>query len=622
MSPSKHSSGLTKNVDDDDAIEAQQLATLDSITQSDPGVAAAAAETPSAIANSQVQPTSDPADENRRVARSAGVVSLAVLGSRLLGLVREQVMAAYFGAGFLTDAFNIGFRIPNILRDLFAEGVLSVAFVKTFTDYLHGQGAAAAWRLANLVMTALTLIVGVLVIIGVVFAPQLVALMGHGFTPEKTALAVTLTRIMFPFLLMVALASVAMGVLNTKGHFAVPASASTLFNIGSIIGGLAFAYLLSGGAWAGVAAAGGRDAPPGPGGARAIIGMALGTLIGGVLQFLVQVPSLRRVGFRFHPAIDFRDEGVRRVMRLMAPAVVGTASVQINVLVNTFYASQISAGISWLNFAFRLMQFPIGLFGVAIGTATLPAISRLAAVKDIARFRSTLATSITLVFFLTIPSACGLIVLGRPIIALIYERGHFTTFDTRMVAAALAAYSLGLVGYAALKVLSPAFYALGDARTPMIVSLCSIALNIVTSYFLFHLFAANSSLARLIGADSDINYGHVGLALSTSFVALVNFIALLFLMRRKITRLDGRLIFASLWRVILASLLLSIVCYLSHRALAFYLSDGHFIAGMVKTFVPIALGGAAFLSVARLLRIPELSLALSTVTNRFQSHAG
>lgn len=549
--------------------------------------------------NEQEQPTSFV--EAHNVARSAGVVSLAVFGSRLLGLVREQVMAALFGAGFLTDAFTISFRIPNILRDLFAEGVLSVAFVKTFTDYLLHKGEAEAWRLTNLVLSTLAIIVSVLVLIGVIFAPQLVAVMAHGFSPEKIHLAVILTRIMFPFLLLVAMASVAMGILNAKGRFGIPASASTLFNVGSILGGLFFAYLLSGGSWSTSAS---RDLIPELAAQRAIIGMALGTLIGGVLQFLIQVPSLLKVGFRFRPMVNFRDPGVRQVIRLMAPAIIGTASVQINVLVNTFFASQINAGVSWLNFAFRLMQFPIGLFGVAIGTATLPAISRYASSGELDKFRTTLAESICLVFFLTLPSACGLIVLGHPIIALIYQHGHFTAFDTNMVSATLTAYSIGLVGYAALKVLSPAFYALNDARTPMVISLTSIGLNIIASYLLFHLFSHWSDTA------ADHHYGHVGLALSTSIVALLNFGVLLFLMRRRLQNIHGRRIFFSFWRITLAAAALSLVSFFSYRTIAALMPSANIFARLLATFVPIILGGGVFILSAFFLRIPELNVML------------
>ena len=590
----------------------------------DPGVEAAEAETPTGTSGELVAAETDtpPVEEKAQaaepqtkekpqsIARSAGIVSIAVMGSRVLGLVREQVFAKYFGAGFLYDAFLVGFRIPNILRDLFAEGALSAAFVKTFTDKIEKEkNEEAAWRLASMVMNALAIVLSVITILGILFSRQLVSLIAADFSPEKAALATTLTQIMFPFILMVALAAVAMGVLNTKGRFGIPASASTLFNVGSIIGGLALAYWLSGGGWT---IPTDLNAIPDSAAQWAIIGMAIGTLIGGSLQFLIQVPSLYRVGFRFRPIVSFRDAGVRQVMRLMGPAIIGTAAVQINVLINTFFASGIEGGVSWLSYSFRLMQFPIGVFGVAVGTATLPAISRFAARNDIPSFRSTLSSSISLVFLMTIPSACGLIVLGRPIIALIYQRGAFTATDTEMVALALSAYSVGLVGYAAIKVLSPAFYALDDARTPMVISLISIVVNALLSLVFKSLFSAYGVTPATPGG-----YGHMGLALSTSCVALVNFFALAFLMRRRIRRLEGRRIISSFLRISLASLALSVASYLTYYWLWRVLGDRGLWVRLVEALVPIAVGGVVFFVSARLLRVAELDQAIQAVAGRF-----
>src|SRR5215217_6130226 len=400
---------------------------------------------------------SAPATKQTSVARSAGIVSIAVMFSRLLGLVREQVFAYYFGAGFLYDAYVVAFRIPNVLRDLFAEVALSAAFVKVFTDYQINKSEREAWRLAGLVLNALAVILSLITIIGVLLSRQFVDLIADGFSPEKAALATTLTQIMFPFILLVALAAVAMGVLNTKGIFGIPASASTVFNITSILAGLAFAYWLSGGGWL---STNDINAIPGEAAQWAIIGMSIGTLIGGAAQFLMQLPSLHKVGFRFLPELSFSDPGVRRVAALMGPAIIGTSAVQVNVLVNTFFVSGIEGGISWLGYAFRLMQFPIGIFGVAVGTASIPVLSRMASEGKIKDFRDTLSSSMNLVFLMTLPSACGLVVLGEPIISLIYERGKFDAAATSMTAYALAGYSIGLTGYAAIKVLSPAFYAM------------------------------------------------------------------------------------------------------------------------------------------------------------------
>ena len=539
-----------------------------------------------------------PATRQTSVARSAGVVSIAVMFSRVLGLVREQVFAFYFGAGFLYDAYVVAFRIPNVLRDLFAEGALSAAFVKVFTDYQINKSEKEAWHLAGLVINALAVVMSVICIIGIIFSRQFIDLIADGFSPEKAALATTLTQIMFPFILLVALAAVAMGVLNTKGVFGIPASASTVFNITSIIFGLALAYWLSGGGWLGTSA---KDAVPSAAAQWAIIGMAIGTLIGGATQFLMQLPSLWKIGFRFVPAISFADEGVKRVMSLMAPAILGTSAVQINVLINTYFVSQIEGAQGWLSYAFRLMQFPIGLFGVAIGTASVPVLSRMASEGKIKDFRDTLSSSIGLVFLMTLPSACGLIVLGEPIIRLIYEHGRFDAAATSMTALALAGYSIGLAGYAAIKVLSPAFYALDDAKTPMMIAVASIAVNAVGSYF-FREWLSHYGVTP----ETPHGYGHVGVALATSTVALVNFFALVIFMRRRISRLNGRVIASSFFRIAAASAIMSVICYGVYYFLHSMLFSKGLLEHAIEALVPIFIGGAAFVVAAKLLGVSEM----------------
>ncbi len=548
------------------------------------------------------------ATKQTSVARSAGIVSIAVMFSRLLGLMREVIFARYFGAGFLYDAYVVAFRIPNVLRDLFAEGALSVAFVKVFTDYQINKGEKEAWRLASLVLNALAVVMSVICIVGVIFSRQFVNLVADGFSPEKAALATTLTQIMFPFILLVALAAVAMGVLNTKGIFGIPASASTVFNIVSIVFGLGLAYYLSGGGWLN---SGDKNAIPDFPSQWAIIGMAIGTLIGGAAQFLMQLPALFKVGFRFSPILSFTDEGVRKVIALMTPAILGTSAVQINVLINTYFVSQIEGGQSWLNYAFRLMQFPIGLFGVAVGTAAIPVLSRLASEGKTREFRDTISSSMNLVFLMTLPSACGLIVLGEPIVRLIYERGKFDATATSMTAIALVGYSIGLTGYAAIKILSPAFYALNDAKTPMIIAIASIAVNFIGSYFLREWLSHYG-----VTPETPYGYGHVGVALATSIVALVNFFALALLMRRRIKRLNGRDIFASFAKIAAASAVLSAVCYTSYHFLMNQYGTATFTIKLAEAFVPIALGGIAFVIVAKLLRVTELEQAFGMVRRK------
>ncbi len=526
------------------------------------------------------------------VARNAGVVSLAVMTSRVLGLVRDQVFAIFFGAGLYYDAFLTAFRIPNLLRDLFAEGALSAAFVTTFSQVLETKGDKEAIRLSNRVATLIILIITAISIIGWWYAPTIVQILAPGFydVPGKADLTIKLTRIMIPFLLLVALAAQAMGILNARGRFGIPALASAFFNVGSIVGGLLLGFAV------------------GPViGLSAIEGMAYGTLIGGFLQFAVQWPSLNRTGFSYRPMISFSDPGVRQIFSLMGPAIIGTAAVQVNVFVNTNFASSIidpatgavaNGPVSWLSYAFRFMQFPIGVFGVAIATAALPPLSRSSAQTDYNEFRRTLAHSLALVFLLCVPSAVGLAVLGRPIVALIFEHGRFTAFDTVQTGDALAAYSIGLAGYAAVKVLSPAFYALGDARTPMLISLGSIAVNYVMN-------------SLLVGP-----FGHVGLAFSTSTVALVNFILLTLFMRRRIGRLEGSRLGPTLARICVASVPMAAVAWLVSEFSGSLPLTGIALK-LVRVSASITLAAIAFYVACRLLRIGELDEAIEAIAGRF-----
>lgn len=455
--------------------------------------------------------------------RAAGGIGLAVLVSRLLGLVREVIFAVLFGAGRELDAFVTAFRIPNLFRDLFAEGALSAAFVSTFSRKLEREGTGPAWRLASLVMNDLLLVVGGIVLAGIVFCPLVVELVAPGFRtePGKFELTVHLARILFPFLLFVALAAVAMGILNARNRFWIPALASTFFNLGSILGGLLFAWWMSPAYVTAVAIllTGGSAIIPVGEAEAALIGMALGTLLGGALQFLVQAPALHEEGFRPRALVGFRDPAVLEVLRLMAPATIGIGAVQVNVVVNTIFASGLGDGaISWLNIAFRVMYLPIGMFGVALGTVTLPAASRAASRGDLREFRERILESLRLLLLLCLPAAAGLVLIAHPLITVIYEHGRFGPDDTRAAAAALMAYSVGLTGYAAIKILGPAFYALKDARTPMLVSLASVATNLFLNW----------------AAISLLGLGHVGLAGATALVATTNAIALWILLGHRI----------------------------------------------------------------------------------------
>src|SRR3979411_531600 len=332
------------------------------------------------------QPSPPPARAEKLNTKAAGIVGLAVLCSRILGLVREQVFAALFGDRRLLDAFTIAFRIPNLLRDLFAEGALSTSFITTFSKTIATEGDRAAWKLANKVATLTVIVLSSITLLGIITAPWLVHVLAPGFDGDKAALTITLTRIMYPFILLVSLAALVMGMLNAKNVFGVPAMASSFFNLGSIISGVLLGYWL--------------DPNFGP---RALLGSAIGTLIGGSLQLAVQLPALRRIGYVFHPDFQWRDKGVKAILRLMGPSVVAASTTQVNVLVNSVFASKLGDGPTfWLSAAFRLMQMPLGIFGVALGTVALPLLARMAATGNMVSFRSELSRGMRLAFLMTI----------------------------------------------------------------------------------------------------------------------------------------------------------------------------------------------------------------------------
>lgn len=464
--------------------------------------------------------TPDPGARGRGMARAAGVISAATFLSRILGLVREQVFAAQFGAGYAVDAFQVAFRVPNLLRDLFAEGAMSAAFVPTLTRTQKEEGPEAAMRLAVLVVNFLLVVLSAICLLGILAAPWIVRAMAPGFAavPGKLELTTLMTRIMTPFLLIVSLAAAAMGILNTRRIFFLPALAPTMLNVGFILAG----YLI---------------APFMPRfGLEPIVGMAIGAMLGGLGELLIQVPALRAQGFRWKPRVSFRDPGVLRMVGLMAPASIGIAAAQVNIFTSTFLASMLVEGsVSWLNYAYRLMQLPIGLFGVAIATVTLAEVSRHAAAGNMADLKETLSFSLRLVMLLTLPATLLLIALARPIIALLYEYGRFDPADTMQTARALWAYAVGLAAFSGVRVMVPAFYSLGMARIPVLISMSTIGATVILYFPLMRLFH------------------HMGLALAVSIGSVLNFIALFWTLRRKIGGLGGRQLAWAGVRILLAS---------------------------------------------------------------------
>jgi putative peptidoglycan lipid II flippase len=519
-----------------------------------------------------------------QIARSAASAGVATMTSRVLGVVREQVLASLFGAGDAMDAYNVAFRIPNLLRDLFAEGAMSAAFVPTFTRQLTTAGKDSAWQLGRNVITSLLLVTGSLAIAGIVFAHPIAWALASEYAsvPGKLDLTAFLARIMLPTVVFIALAAAAMGMLNALQHFFVPASAPAMFNLATIL----CALLL-------VPIAPRLGLPP-------IAAIAIGTLLGAAAQFLIQWPVLRREGFRYQPLLDVRDPALRRVLILIGPGTIGLAATQANVFVNTILAtSQGTGAVSWLNYAFRLIYLPIGLFGVSIAMAVLPAVSRRTALHDDAGVRRTVSEGMSLMMVLNIPATVGLMLLASPIIKLIFERRAFTAADTASTAGALQFYAVGLIGYSVVRIVSPVFYALGQNRTPVIVSAAAVALNI----------AASLTLVRLLG--------YRGLALATSIAALFNASTLLVLLRRRLGGLDEARMLSSLGRVAVASIVMGATVVMVDRATNALLPGDRLVAQIVRLVITIGCSLMMLAASAWVLRIREFEAALALGTRVF-----
>jgi putative peptidoglycan lipid II flippase len=526
------------------------------------------------------------------MARSAGLISVATMASRVLGVAREVVLAWKFGASATPamDAFFVAFRIPNLLRDLFAEGAMTAAFVPTFTRTLTSRGPEAAWRLGSLVINALLLVTGILVVLGMAFAEPITHTIASGdqfaAVPGKLELTTQLTRIMLPFLTTVAIAVAMMGMLNSLNRFFIPALSPAMFNVATIVSALVLAPLMP------------------AFGLEPIVAIAIGTLLGGLGQIVVQWPVLRREGFRYQPVLDFKDPDLREVLRLMGPGTLGLAAVQINVFVNTYLATTQEPGaVSWLSYAFRLMYLPIGLFGVSIAMAALPEISRHAAAADPRAMRHTISSALRMILMLNVPATIGLIALARPIVELLLERGMFTEADSAATAAALMFYAPGLLGYSVVKIASPSFYSLRDSRTPVVVSVVSVLVNL----------GLNLVLVRIMGFR--------GLALGTAVAAMLNAGVLLILLSRRLDGLDGRRLGTAAARILSASVLMGLAASQTAAWLGMALPMPQtpleaFTWKAIRVSGGIAVGLAVLLVSARLLRIEEFDEARSRVVRR------
>ncbi|MBS3809508.1 MAG: murein biosynthesis integral membrane protein MurJ [Desulfobacterales bacterium] len=456
-------------------------------------------------------------DEKRNVTRAAGIIGLATLLSRILGFVRDMVIAWFFGAGRLSDAFFVAFRIPNLLRRLFAEGTLSMAFVPVFTEQMTRYGREEAFALAGSALRMLSVILAGISVAGIVAAPWIVEVVAPGFEGAKFALTVTLTRIMFPYIFFICLVALCMGILNALGHFAAPALAPVFLNL-AMIGAILFIA---------------------PHVKTPVFGLAAGVLIGGALQLALQVPFLVRKGIRFWQKAPLLHPALKKIAILMGPAVFGAAVYQVNILVGTLLASLLQEGsVSYLYYADRLVQFPLGIFAISTSVAVLPSLSRQASAGDFTALTDTFAYAMNLIFFITIPAMAGLIVLRQPIVGLLFMRGAFDAESMRLTAYALFYYSVGLWAFSAVRIVVSTFYALQDTKTPVKMATYSIIANI--------------GLGIILMGPLE----HGGLALATSLGSMLNFLLLTAVLQKRLGGLHWKKIVVSAGKTVISSIIM------------------------------------------------------------------
>ncbi|MCG3114730.1 MAG: murein biosynthesis integral membrane protein MurJ [Candidatus Manganitrophus sp. SA1] len=514
------------------------------------------------------------------IAGAAGIVAFGTLISRILGFIRDMILANLFGATIAADAFYVAFRIPNILRELFAEGSMSAAFIPVFTEYVSKKSRSEAKELASAAFTTLLLLLCIVVAFGIFFSPQLIRLIAPGFVddPHKFSLTVSMTRIMFPFLLFISLAALAMGILNSTRRFAPPALASGVFNVVSILFVFGFTPLL-----------------PEP-----VYGAAVGVALGGLAQFLIQVPALYQEGFplSFRRPIRPLHPGVVQMGRLLLPTTLGLSVTQINVLVNTLLASYLVAGsVTYLYFGMRLIHFPLGIFAVALSTAILPTLSTQAAKGETEGLRQTFSFGLRLVFFITFPAMMGLILFRIPIVHLLFEHGEFGRVATLGTANAVLFYSIGLWAFAGIRIVVPVFYSLQDTKTPVKIGLVAVVANVILNLI-------------LMGPLQ-----HSGLALATSLSAILNFSLLLLILRKRIGRIDGKRILNSHLKVLLASsTLLPISLWLNAQEM--WLSSGNLLFKAALLAIAIAVSAASYFLIQASLKSEEVYFILNLIKSR------
>jgi len=519
------------------------------------------------------------ANDNHSVAKAAGLIGAATFSSRILGFIRDMVLARLFGATASADAFFVAYRVPNLLRELFAEGSMSAAFIPVFTEYHTRRTKREAWELASAMFTTLLTIVTLIMLLGIVSAPGIVWLLAPGFhdDPAKLALTTLLTQMMFPYLVFISLAALAMGILNSLRAFAAPALSPVFFNI-FIIGCAVFVS---------------------PRMAEPIYGVAIGVVAGGAAQFAMQLPGLRTrgmlMGFRCEPG----HPGVKRVGQLLLPSLLGLSVTQVNITISTILASFFAGGPTYLFYGMRLIQFPLGIFGVALATAILPTLSAQASRGALDELRGTLAFGLRMIVFIMLPAMLGLILLRTPIVHLFFEHGTFTAADTQGTALAVLCYAVGLWAFAGVRIIVAAFYSMQDTRTPAFTAVAAVLANLVFSLLLMDALH------------------HAGLALATALAGMLNVTILVAVLNRRLGGIEWTSIGRSAGRVLVASIPVAVACVWV-AGLNVWAHQGEWVAKAVMLCVGMGLSITGYVGVHAWLRSDELDVFLNMVKGKFR----
>jgi putative peptidoglycan lipid II flippase len=517
--------------------------------------------------------------ENHKITRAASVIGAGTLLSRILGFVRDMVIANFFGAGMAADAFFVAFRLPNLWRKLVGEGSMTISFIPVYTEYLTQRSEEESKELTHIAFTLGGTLLALLTLLGIVFSSLLIRVIAPGWfieSPEKFQLTVVLNRIIFPYIFFMGLFALAMGILNSRRHFFAPSLAPIFLNISMI---LSVWLLIS------------RLKPP-------VLALAIGVLAGGVFQFLFQIPFLSKRGITFRFNFDFRHPAIRRIGLLMVPGLIGTAVYQLNVFIDTIFASFLPSGsVSYLYFADRLMEFPLGIFAVAIGVAALPSLSELASRGRKEELSDTVSFAFRLVSFISVPALAGLIALKTPIINLLFQRGVFDVHATQMTARALLCYSVGLWAIAGVRTVVPAFYALQDTWTPLKIALICLGANVVLNGLLI------------------VPLQHAGLALATSLSSFLN----LFLLSRKLREALGKVALRkdikALLRNIACSVPMGLAAYLI-CSLGDWTGTGHSLPKLSLLSSGIVAGMGVYLACSYWTKNEEMLFLLKMVKGR------